>query len=218
MMFIPPFMCFAAMKLIDAFVCHGFENFVWETKRYWGSVYGIWYISTILTDKAPTQTFGSNVRPPTNYINWAAHQFYYWSVIDYFPIDIVPWADDAQLPPTRQYVFGVHPHGVFSWGLFMFAAKGTPFDKRFPGLCGEKLSGLVASVLFYLPTVRDFFLEWPYIDASRKVASQALKQGRSLYIIPGGEKERSRSVSNLVCSIDTASRLTNVSLLFYWFA
>ena len=71
----------------------------------------------------------------------------------------------------------------------MFAAKGTPFDKRFPGLCGEKLVGLIATVLFIIPVLRDFFLEWPYIDASRKVANAALDAGLSLYLIPGGEEE-----------------------------
>ena len=71
----------------------------------------------------------------------------------------------------------------------MFAAAGTPFDRRFPGLAGKKLVGLIATVLFIVPIIRDFFLEWPYIDASRKVASEALNAGLSLYLIPGGEEE-----------------------------
>jgi len=71
----------------------------------------------------------------------------------------------------------------------MFAAAGTPFDKRFPGLCGKKLVGLMATVLFIVPVIRDFFLEWPYIDASRKVAGEALNAGLSLFLVPGGEEE-----------------------------
>ena len=71
----------------------------------------------------------------------------------------------------------------------MFAAKGTPFDKRFPGLCGEKLTIIIATILFRIPVVRDFFLEWNYVDASREVANSVLASGRSIVVIPGGEQE-----------------------------
>lgn len=189
MIFIPPLVCWIIVHLFDAALYPGFYSMVSETKRYWGTLLLLWYVATIITDKAPFQSVGANHRPPKNYINWAAHQLYYYRVIDFFPIEIVPWATDAKLPTSRQYIFGVHPHGVFCWALFMFAAKRTPFDKRFPGLCGERLTGLVASVLFFIPVLRDFFLEWPYMDASRKCASRALEQGQSLYLIPGGEEE-----------------------------
>mmetsp|Transcript_9234 Transcript_9234/g.21745 ORF Transcript_9234/g.21745 Transcript_9234/m.21745 type:complete len:388 (-) Transcript_9234:70-1233(-) len=188
MIFVPPLVCWMALCVTDVFLPGTYQT-VMDVKAYWISTILIWYLFTLATDKAPRTPVGANHRRPTNLMNSAAHNFYFWNVIDYFPIECVPWADDATLPPDRQYIVAIHPHGIFCWGLFMFAAAGTPFDKRFPGLAGKKLVGLIATVLFIVPVIRDFFLEWPYIDASRAVASKALSSGLSLYLIPGGEEE-----------------------------
>lgn len=187
MMFIPPLCLWFMITTVDAIIFPGLYGIVRGSYLYWCSAISLWFFFTIITDKAPFKP--GRVKQPQSYIDRAAHLFYYTSVIDYFPLELVPWDTNAKLPPSRQYVFGIHPHGVFCWSLWMFAAKGSPFDRRFPGLCGERLNGLIASVLFYIPVLRDFFLQFPYIDASRKYASQALSQGQSLYIIPGGEEE-----------------------------
>mmetsp|Transcript_30617 Transcript_30617/g.46694 ORF Transcript_30617/g.46694 Transcript_30617/m.46694 type:complete len:394 (-) Transcript_30617:357-1538(-) len=187
MMFLPPLFLWLVVKIADALILPGFYDTIKENKVYFGIAIFLWYAHTILTEKAPFKP--GRVEQPKSYIDRAAHQFYYESVVDYFSLELIPWAPDAELPTSRQYVFGIHPHGVFCWSLWMFAEKGSPFDQRFPGLCGERLNGLIASVLFYIPVVRDFFLQFPYIDASRKCASKALAQGQSLYIIPGGEEE-----------------------------
>jgi len=51
------------------------------------------------------------------------------------------------------------------------------------------LTGLAASVMFKIPVVREFFLAFGYIDASRKVADAALESGRSIFVVTGGEEE-----------------------------
>lgn len=108
---------------------------------------------------------------------------------DYFPVTCVPWSDDAKLDPTRQYIFGVHPHGIHCWPLNVLAFEGGPFDKVFPGLTGKNLTGLCATVLFKLPIVRELFLMMRYIDARREVANACLLEGQSIYVCTGGEQE-----------------------------
>jgi hypothetical protein len=53
---------------------------------------------------------------------------------------------------------------------------------------------LAATVLFRLPLVREFALWTGCIDASRAVASKALRAGRSILVLPGGEAEQIRTV------------------------
>jgi 1-acyl-sn-glycerol-3-phosphate acyltransferase len=109
---------------------------------------------------------------------------------NYMPeITCVPWSSDAALPVDKQYVFAIHPHGIHCLGLAAFQTRGSTFHQRFPGLHGPKLCGLAATVIFKIPVVRELFLFWGYIDASRTVASQALGKGQSLYVVVGGEEE-----------------------------
>ena len=121
---------------------------------------------------------------------WLERQSYdFWkSHFDYFPmtIEVDP---KVQLPPTKQYIFGVHPHGIHCWPLNMFAFPESPFDKKFPGLVGKRLTGLAATVVFKIPVVRELFLSMGYVDASKNVAKKALAKGRSLFICTGGEAE-----------------------------
>ncbi|KAL7468982.1 hypothetical protein ACHAXS_009248 [Conticribra weissflogii] len=118
------------------------------------------------------------------------------ATFNYIPMKIVPWDEDpstklskATLPPNRQYIFAVHPHGIHCLPLSLFHRKGSEFDKRFPGICENKLSGLVATVMFKIPGVRELFLSLPYIDASRHVAEEALRENRSLFVCTGSGEE-----------------------------
>lgn len=125
---------------------------------------------------------------PRNAIERAAAKFL-GSALEYFPMSCVPWARDASLPTSRQYVFGVHPHGIHCMPLGIFTTKGSEFDRVFPCLVGSKLTGLAATIIFKLPLVREFFIYMGYVDASRSVANEVLACGRSVFVCTGGEAE-----------------------------
>lgn len=105
--------------------------------------------------------------------------------------------------PEGQYIWGIFPHGVGeekkgeggegfrgrtgSWSHFMLMTYGTNFmTDIFP----YERRDLSASVLFYIPVVRELLMWLGCIDASAKTAEKALKEGMSLLIYVGGEKEQ----------------------------
>lgn len=51
---------------------------------------------------------------------------------DYFPIKLIK---TTELDPSKNYVFGYHPHGVLCAGAFCnFATEATDFSNTFPGI------------------------------------------------------------------------------------
>lgn len=50
----------------------------------------------------------------------------------YFPMRLVK---TAELPPDRNYVAGVHPHGIVGFATYVtFCTQGTDFSALFPGI------------------------------------------------------------------------------------
>jgi hypothetical protein len=114
--------------------------------------------------------------------------FFWRSPFNYFEMKL---ATDATLPEGRKYVFGCAPHGIHGFFLSMLTYEGdsSPFYRRFPHLRG-RLVGLVATVLFKIPLVRELFLWSGYVDAGRHTALKMLrKDGQHLYFLTGGEAE-----------------------------
>ncbi len=148
-----------------------------------------WIISVLLinvvvafADKSHRAVEGADYRYNRSRILDDAAGKFWDSCEDYLETTVVPWTENASLDPKRQYIFACHPHGIHCTPLGQFHCKGTPFDKRFPGICDNKLSGIAASIVFKLPGVREFFLSLNYIDASRQVVESALEANRSLFI------------------------------------
>jgi len=94
-------------------------------------------------------------------------------------------SEELRLRPASQpVVIGIHPHGIAS--DYRVAYDGLLYD----ALPGRPVFTLAASVLFALPLVRELCLWTRCIDASKRVASAALRRGLSLAVIPGGEAEQ----------------------------
>lgn len=60
------------------------------------------------------------------------------------------------LLPSRNYIFGYHPHGIFSFGAFCnFGTEATGFSKKFPGI-KPSLATLAGN--FRMPVFRDYLM------------------------------------------------------------
>jgi len=92
-------------------------------------------------------------------------------------------------PATGPYIFGFHPHGVYPLTCF-WATRGPAFRQAFPGLdvdiCG-------ASVVFYAPFMRDICMWTGAREVSGTAIQTALRQKRSIMLVPGGQREMRHS-------------------------
>ncbi|XP_039225612.1 2-acylglycerol O-acyltransferase 2-A-like [Crotalus tigris] len=106
---------------------------------------------------------------------------------DYFPISLVKTAD---LDPSKNYVFGCHPHGILPAGGFInFCTEATGFSKHFPGL---KPHPTMLSMLFRAPFFRDYVMSLGLIPSDKESVSYVLrkKEGGNIVILSvGGAKE-----------------------------
>jgi 1-acyl-sn-glycerol-3-phosphate acyltransferase len=107
-------------------------------------------------------------------------------------VDLDPHADDTSTGPPPAYIIAQHPHGIHAFGCSALNFAGNDFAKIFPRIW-NRLTGVVASVIFRVPVVREVMLAHGYRDASRHVCELALREGRSIMLVVGGEQESIRT-------------------------
>jgi 2-acylglycerol O-acyltransferase 2 len=93
----------------------------------------------------------------------------------------------VELDPKKQYILGVHPHGILPFGSIINLS--TNCNKAGDLLKGLELRGLAASFCFYVPVYRDLLLSGGVMDAARYVARRVLAEGKSIMLVPGGATE-----------------------------
>ncbi|KAL2064956.1 hypothetical protein VTL71DRAFT_4096 [Oculimacula yallundae] len=116
-----------------------------------------------------------------------------WSLFaSYFPARL---HRTQELPPTRKYIFGYHPHGIISLGAFAaFATESLGFGQLFPGI---KNTLLTLDSNFRIPIYRDYALAMGIASVSRESCENLLSKGgankegmgRGITIVVGGASE-----------------------------
>jgi len=116
-----------------------------------------------------------------------------WSLFaSYFPARL---HRTQELPPTRKYVFGYHPHGIISHGAFAaFATEALGFAQLFPGITNTLLT---LDSNFRIPLYRDWALCLGLASVSRESCENLLSKGgpnkegmgRAITIVVGGARE-----------------------------
>jgi len=105
---------------------------------------------------------------------------------DFFPMTLVK---TAELDPSRNYIFGYHPHGIISIGAFtMFGTEARGVSKVFPGI---DINVLTLSSNFSVPFFRDLLLSLGFCSVSKTSIESILSRspGSSCMIVPGGAAE-----------------------------
>ncbi|KAF0358388.1 diacylglycerol acyltransferase [Gigaspora margarita] len=111
--------------------------------------------------------------------------FWKWYA-DYYPIKLIKEVD---LDPSKNYIFGYHPHGVISVGAWTnFATEANDFSKKFPGITCRLLT--LASN-FNIPFYREFLMAQGVASVSRQSCDNILRKGpgHSIIIVIGGAGE-----------------------------
>lgn len=96
-----------------------------------------------------------------------------WSLFaSYFPARL---HRSQELPPTRKYIFGYHPHGIISHGAFAaFATEALGFSQLFPGITNTLLT---LDSNFRIPIYRDYALAMGLGSVSRESCENLLSRG-----------------------------------------
>lgn len=102
--------------------------------------------------------------------------------------------DDANVPlcpkegHQTQLVLGLHPHGVFPLGLLLnLGTNYSGADAVYPGIRAQLFGA--ASFCFYVPIMRELFLLFGVVDASRPILSEYMSRGHSIAVFVGGARE-----------------------------
>jgi 2-acylglycerol O-acyltransferase 2 len=122
---------------------------------YYQPLLAMLYLVYVVLDPA-AETGG---RPNSFVRNWIV---WHW-LRDYFPVQVVL---EKPLDPTKNYLFGYHPHGNFEWnvdgigiiglGAFItFATNATGIEQLMPGI---HVRLLTLALNFRMPIARDLFL------------------------------------------------------------
>ncbi|XP_033025401.1 2-acylglycerol O-acyltransferase 2-like [Lacerta agilis] len=115
--------------------------------------------------------------------NWSVWGYFR----DYFPMTLVK---TVELDPSRNYLFGFHPHGVLVAGAFgNFCTEGTGFSALFPGLTPHLL---MLPFWFKVPFFRDYIMSGGLVSSDKSSAAYLLGHeggGQVAVIAVGGPPE-----------------------------
>ncbi|XP_072483433.1 acyl-CoA wax alcohol acyltransferase 1 [Notamacropus eugenii] len=145
------------------------------------------YIAWLILDwKTPEQ----GGRRSTWVRNW-----HVWTKIqNYFPIMLLKTKD---LSPEHNYIMGVHPHGILTFGAFCnFCTEATGFSTIFPGITPHLAT---LSWFFKLPIIREYIMAKGVCPVSQSSINYLLSQrgsGNLVGIVIGGVGEALQSVPN----------------------
>ena len=104
-----------------------FYLMVWTDRWAFAATYAATYLSWFAISHH-SETDGKG-RPWVAFENlWLWRHLFAW-----FPIQLIPPA--KPLSPSKQYIFGVHPHGALAFNRAMFGfCTNDLWDKAFPGI------------------------------------------------------------------------------------
>lgn len=105
---------------------------------------------------------------------------------EFFPARLIA---EKPLDPKGNYIFGYHPHGIISMGVFSnFATEATGVSSIFPG---QNIRPLTLGSNFRIPFYREFILAMGAASVSRKSIANIIKKGpgNSCLIVVGGAEE-----------------------------
>ncbi|KAH9526872.1 2-acylglycerol O-acyltransferase 2-A isoform X2 [Dermatophagoides farinae] len=114
---------------------------------------------------------------------------------EYFPVRLIKTAD---LPMDKNYIFGIHPHGILCFShVVNFWSEGTNFSQLFPGITPHLVT---LNLQFKIPLQREVLLAIGACSASKESLEFILRQkkgtGNAVGLIIGGAREVLDTIPN----------------------
>ncbi|CAG7837608.1 unnamed protein product [Allacma fusca] len=118
--------------------------------------------------------------------DWFRKLFVWDYLRDYYPCKLVK---TAELDPSRNYVIGLHPHGISVAGGLNFATETGGFSKKFPGI---RPFVLVHELLLLFVPSREIAVPLGFSSVAKASFQYLLQErdgGNAIVLVPGGVKE-----------------------------
>ncbi|KAF9898601.1 diacylglycerol O-acyltransferase 1, partial [Lobosporangium transversale] len=118
--------------------------------------------------------------------DWARRLPIWRHYAEFFPMTLI---NESDLDPSKNYIFGYHPHGIISLGaIATFGSEALNFSKRFPGI---NIRLLTLQTNFTFPIYRDMIMALGLASVSKGSCENILKMGpgSSIAIVVGGAQE-----------------------------
>ncbi|KAJ9068642.1 diacylglycerol O-acyltransferase 1 [Entomophthora muscae] len=117
-------------------------------------------------------------------VKWIKRLAVWREAAAYFPINMVR---EQELDPTKQYLFGYHPHGIIANGAVLgFVTDALGVSNIFPGI---KIRMITINAIFHVPVYRELVNLFGFCSATKKSINNLFKQGNSCLIVVGGAEE-----------------------------
>ncbi|KAJ9079869.1 diacylglycerol O-acyltransferase 1 [Entomophthora muscae] len=117
-------------------------------------------------------------------VEWVRQLAVWRKVGEYFSMSIVR---EAELDPSKQYIFGYHPHGIIGNGAVVgFGTEALGFSKLFPGI---EVCPLTLRVNFFIPFYRELALALGFCSVSKTSINSLFTKRKSCLIVVGGAEE-----------------------------
>ncbi|KAI8921462.1 diacylglycerol acyltransferase [Entophlyctis helioformis] len=152
--------------------------FLLAASSSWTLPLALAYVVFLLLDPAPEM--GARRLP------WVRRLPVWRGMAGYFPVSLVKTAD---LDPSKNYVFGYHPHGIISLGAWInFATEATKFSELFHGI---DIRLLTLPTNFNIPVWRELILSLGIASSSRRSCDNVVTKGpgHSIMLVVGGAAE-----------------------------
>ncbi|KAI0428099.1 diacylglycerol acyltransferase-domain-containing protein [Xylaria sp. FL1042] len=123
---------------------------------------------------------------------WLRKSYIWHFFADYYPARL---HKTHELPATRKYILGYHPHGIISHGAWAaFATDALGFSEKFPGITNSLLT---LDSNFRIPFYREYILGMGVRSVSKESIVNILNKGgpngegmgRSVTVVVGGARE-----------------------------
>ena len=99
--------------------------------------------------------------------------------------------DNITFDKDKQYLIGIHPHGLLPFGTIGCIFSGLDLDDKniFSSYFKNNIYFGGASLCFYFPLMRDFYLLIGGIDCSKPILEKFINNNNSLILFLGGAEE-----------------------------
>ncbi|KAI1170542.1 DAGAT-domain-containing protein [Nemania sp. FL0916] len=123
---------------------------------------------------------------------WFRKSYIWHFFAEYYPAKLHKTHD---LPATRKYIFGYHPHGIISHGAWAaFATDALGFSEKFPDITNSLLT---LDSNFRIPFYREYLLSMGVRSVSKESMVNILNRGgpngegmgRGVVVVVGGARE-----------------------------